>query len=143
MNILRLLFSGNAQIARLEERNKIYEEQIANYEGYIKELERQRIEDEGTIRVLTNENTQFRGSNIFLSSELKKKENELSNSQQTQVRDGIYGIMYNTSQALLSNRVTGYDFQGNPQIEPLVDDVTRVLGQNILENCLKALKGSI
>lgn len=143
MNILRLLFSGNARIARLEERNKIYEEQIANYEGYIKELERQRIEDEGTIRVLTNENTQFRGSNIFLSSELKKKENELSNSQQTQVRDGIYGVMYNTSQMLLSNRVTGYDFQGNPQIEPLVDDVTRVLGQNILENCLKALKGSI
>ena len=143
MNIFKLLLKGNQRIAQLQERNKIYEEQIAKQESYIKELEKQNIGYQGDIRVLVNENTQFRGSNIYLTNELEKRKQEHQPSEVIEKRNGLYNVMYNTAQALQSYRVTGYDFQGNPQIEPLVDDVARVLGQDILENCLKEIKKSI
>lgn len=51
------------------------------------------------------------------------------------------GILNNTIGVLAANRIVGYDGMGNSQVEPVIEDgVTKVLGNNIVEDCLKKIK---
>lgn len=51
------------------------------------------------------------------------------------------GILNNTIGVLAANRIVGYDGMGNPQVESVIEDqVTKILGNTIVEDCLKKIK---
>lgn len=102
---------------------------------------RQELEDtKDAIKKLTWENQ-------YLTQQLKQVEAE---KQQLLQRlhaaehgnlNYTLGILNNTIGVLAANRIVGYDGMGNPQVEPVIEDrVTKVLGNNIVEDCLKKIK---
>ena len=75
--------------------------------------------------------------------EIQHLKRQLSNNEVQPERERfnrVVGVMANAIQTSQAYRLTGYDFNGNPQIEPILDETSRVLGHNILEDCLKELK---
>jgi len=51
------------------------------------------------------------------------------------------GVLNNTVNVLAATRVVEYDGMGNPRIEPVIEnEITRILGANIIEDCLVKIK---